>query len=465
MPEHDLIVIGAGPGGYVAAIRAAQLGLDVGIVEKEPALGGTCVRVGCIPSKALLESSERYAEAKAGLDAHGIEVGEVGLDVTKMQDRKDGVVKANTDGVAFLMKKNEIERYQGTGEITGPGTVVVHGEDGDTELAAEHVVIATGSHVASLPGVEIDGTTVVDSTGALAFDEVPERFVVIGAGYIGLELGSVWARLGAEVTVLEYLDRILPGMDAEIAREAKKTFERQGLTFRLGAKVTGVTTKGRGKKKRAVVEVEDGDPVEADRVLMAVGRTAHTQGLGLEEVGVELDEGGRVKVDDGFRTSVKGIYAIGDVIAGPMLAHRAEEDGVALAERIARGAGHVDYDLVPGVVYTEPEIATVGATEEALEEAGTPYRKGVFPYQANGRARAMASTSGKVKVLAHEETDRILGVHVIGARAGDLIAEAVAAMTFGASAEDLGRVVHAHPTLSEIVKEAALAAWDRPLHL
>jgi len=465
MPEHDLIVIGAGPGGYVAAIRAAQLGLDVGIVEKEPALGGTCVRVGCIPSKALLESSERYAEAKQGLGAHGVEVGEVGLDLKKMQERKDAVVKANTDGVAFLMKKNGIARYQGTGEITAPGTVGVHGEDGDTELAAEHVVIATGSRVASLPGVEIDGTTVVDSTGALAFDEVPERFVVIGAGYIGLELGSVWARLGAEVTVLEYVDRVLPGMDAEIAREAKKAFERQGLTFRLGAKVTGVTTKGRGKKKRAIVEVEDGEPVEADKVLMAVGRAPNTEGLGLEALGVELDERGRVKVDGGFRTNVKGIYAIGDVTYGPMLAHKAEEDGVALAERISGGTGHVDYDLVPGIVYTEPEIASVGATEEALKEAGTPYRKGVFPYQANGRARAMAATSGKVKVLAHDETDRILGVHVIGARAGDLIAEAVAAMTFGASAEDLGRVVHAHPTLSEIVKEAALAAWDRPLHV
>jgi dihydrolipoamide dehydrogenase len=465
MPEHDLIVIGAGPGGYVAAIRAAQLGLDVGIVEKEPALGGTCVRVGCIPSKALLESSERYAEARAGLDEHGIALGEVGLDLAAMQARKDAVVRANTDGVAFLMKKNEIARYHGTGEITAPGTVVVHGQDGDTELAAEHVLIATGSRVAGLPGVEIDGTTVVDSTGALAFDEVPDRLVVIGAGYIGLELGSVWARLGAEVTVLEYLDRVLPGMDAEIAREAKKAFQKQGITFQLGTKVTGVSRKGRGTKTRARVEVENGEPVEAEKVLMAVGRAPVTEGVGLEAVGVELDERGRIRVDDAFRTSVKGIYAIGDVIRGPMLAHKAEEDGVAAVEGIVNGHGHVDYGLVPGIVYTEPEIASVGATEEALKEAGTPYRKGVFPYQANGRARAMAATAGKVKVLAHAETDRILGVHVIGARAGDLIAEAVAAMSFGASAEDLGRVVHAHPTLSEIVKEAALAAWDRPLHV
>ncbi|MEX2501336.1 MAG: dihydrolipoyl dehydrogenase [Trueperaceae bacterium] len=465
MHQHDLIIIGAGPGGYVAAIRGAQLGMDVAIVEKEATLGGTCVRVGCIPSKALLESSERYAEAKHGLDEHGIGLGKVKLDLAAMQKRKDGVVKANTDGVAFLMKKNKVTRYAGTGEITGPGEVVVHGEDGDTELAAEHVVIATGSKVTSLPGIEVDGTTVVDSTGALAFDAVPKRLVVIGAGYIGLELGSVWARLGSEVTVLEYLDRILPGMDAEIAKEAKKTFEKQGLTFHLGSKVTGVSTKGRGKKKVATVEIGGADPVEAEKVLVAVGRVPNTDGLGLDAVGIDTDERGRIAVDDGFSTSAKGFYAIGDVIQGPMLAHKAEEDGVALVERLATGAGHVDYDLVPGIVYTEPEIATVGRSEEALTEAEVPYVKGVFPYMANGRARAMGRTEGKVKILAHADTDRILGVHIIGSRAGDLIAEAVAAMTFGASSEDLARTVHAHPTLSEVVKEAALAAYDRPLHL
>jgi len=469
MPEHDLIVIGAGPGGYVAAIRAAQLGLDVGIVEKEAELGGTCVRVGCIPSKALLESSERYAEAKHGLVAHGIELGEVGLDLAAMMKRKDAVVKANTDGVAFLMKKNKVTRYTGTGRITGPGTVVVRGgeggDDGEQELAAEHVLIATGSSVATLPGVEIDGEVVVDSSGALAFDEVPGRFVVIGAGYIGLELGSVWQRLGSEVTVLEYLERVLPGMDAELAKEANKVFAKQGMRFQLGAKVTGVEVKGKGAKRHAVVHVEGHDPVEADRVLVAVGRTPNTAELGLDDVGVELDERGRVKVDEAFRTSVNGIYAIGDVIAGPMLAHKAEEDGVAAVERIVTGAGHVDYDLVPGIVYTEPEIATVGKSEEALKEEGVPYVKGVFPYQANGRARAMDRTGGKVKVLAHAETDRLLGVHIIGARAGDLIAEAVTAMTFGASAEDLARTVHAHPTLSEAVKEAALAASGAALHI
>ena len=465
MAAHDLLVIGAGPGGYVAAIRAAQLGLNVGIVEKEPALGGTCVRVGCIPSKALLESSERYAEAKAGLDAHGITLGEVGLNLATMLERKDAVVKANTDGVAFLMKKNKITVHAGTARITGPGSVTVHGEDGDTEVIAENVLIATGSRVAGLPGVEVDGTTVVDSTGALEFDAVPERLVVIGAGYIGLELGSVWSRLGSEVTVLEYLDRILPGMDAELAREAQKAFTKQGLSFRLGTKVTGVSVKGRGTKKRATVQIDGADPVEADKVLLAVGRVPNTEGLGLDAVGIETDERGRIVVGDDFGTSAAGFYAIGDVIAGPMLAHKAEEDGVAAVEGIVAGHGHVDYGLVPGIVYTEPEIATVGASEEALKEAGTPYRKGVFPYQANGRARAMDRTGGKVKILAHAETDRILGVHIIGAHAGDLIAEAVTAMTFAASAEDLARTVHAHPTLAEIVKEAALGVAGASLHI
>lgn len=465
MPEHDIVIIGAGPGGYVAALRAAQLGLDVGVVEREEALGGTCVRVGCIPSKALLESSARYYEARHELAQHGIGVEGLNLDLEAMLKRKDQVVKANTDGVAMLFDKNGVHRYRGDGEITGPGTVVVRGDDGATELAAEHVVIATGSTVSSLPGVEVDGRIVVDSAQAQTFDEVPARLAVIGAGYIGLELGSVWARLGAEVTVVEYLDRVLPGMDAEIAREARKAFERQGITFRLGSKVTGVEAKGRGEKRRGIVSVEDGEPVEAERVLVAVGRKANVEGLGLDALGVERDDAGRVVVDGNFRTSVAGVYAIGDAIAGPMLAHKAEEDGVALVEKIATGAGHVDYDLVPGVVYTEPEIATVGKNEEELKELGVAYRRGSFPYRANGRARAMGHTFGRVKVLADEATDRILGVHIIGARAGDLIAEAVAAMTYGASSEDLARTVHAHPTLAEIVKEAALAVDGRALHM
>ncbi|MDR9390623.1 MAG: dihydrolipoyl dehydrogenase [Trueperaceae bacterium] len=462
---HDLVVVGAGPGGYVAAIRGAQLGLDVAIVEKEPTLGGTCLRVGCIPSKALLESSEQYHHAGHGLAVHGVHVDPPTLDLDAMMARKDAVVQANTDGVAFLMKKNGVTRYAGTGRLTGPGEVVVDGEDGPTALAAEHVLLATGSRPAALPGVEVDGTVVVDSSGALAFDAVPKRLAVIGAGYIGLELGSVWSRLGSEVTVLEYADRILPGMDAGLAKQARTTFTKQGLHFRLGARVTGVTLKGRGRTRRAVVAVDGGDDVEAERVLLATGRIPNTEGLGLEAVGVATDDRGRIEVDGRFATNVPGVYAIGDVIAGPMLAHKAEEDGVAAVEGIVTGVGHVDYDLVPGVVYTDPEIATVGASEEALKAAGTPYVKGAFPYQANGRARALEATGGKVTILAHADTDRILGVHVIGAHAGDLIAEAVAAMTYGASAEDLARTVHAHPTLAETLKEAALAVHDRALHV
>lgn len=463
MPTHDLVVIGGGPGGYVASLRAAQLGFDVACVEFEQALGGTCVRVGCIPSKALLESSERYHQAHSGeLERHGVSVKSVSLDLAAMQARKEEVVKANSDGVAFLFKKNKVERYRGRGEITAPGRVRVHGQgEGEvTELDCKHIVIATGSSVATLPGVEL-GDRVGSSTDALAYGEVPKRLVVIGAGYIGLELGSVWRRLGSEVTVLEYFDRILPGMDAELAKEALKAFKKQGMEFRLGAKVTGTSA----KKSGVSVEIEGEDPVEADRVLVAVGRKPNTEGLGLEAVGVDIDERGRIEVDSRFRTNVKGIYAIGDVIAGPMLAHKAEDEGVALAEMLAGRAGHVDYDVIPGIVYTEPEIATVGKSEEQLKEEGVEYRKGVFPYLANGRARALGATEGKVKVLAHAKTDRILGVHIIGARAGDLIAEAVAAMSFGASSEDLARTIHAHPTLSELLREAALAVEGRALHV
>jgi dihydrolipoamide dehydrogenase len=463
MPRHDIIVIGGGPGGYVASLRAAQLGFDVACVELEEALGGTCVRVGCIPSKALLESSERYHQAHTGveLEDHGVVTKGATLDLARMLARKDEVVKANSDGVAFLFKKNKVERYLGRGELIAPGRVRVHGQGEPEELEAEHVIIATGSSVAGLPGVEFDGDRVGSSTDALAYGEVPGRLIVIGAGYIGLELGSVWRRLGSEVTVLEYFDRILPGMDLDLAKDALKAFRKQGIEFRLGVKVTGARAEGEG----AVVEMEGGERLEADRVLVAVGRKPNTEALGLDSVGVERDERGRVRVDERFRTNVAGVYAIGDVIAGPMLAHKAEEEGVALVEMLAGKAGHVDYGVIPGIVYTEPEIATVGRSEEQLKEDGVAYRKGVFPFQANGRARALGATEGKVKILADAGSDRILGVHIIGARAGDLIAEAVAAMSFGASSEDLARTVHAHPTLSELVREAALAVDGRALHI
>ncbi len=458
--QHDLVVIGAGPGGYVAAIRAAQLGLDTACIDKEARLGGTCLRVGCIPSKALLESSEHFHHLQSGaLADQGIKTGEVELDLAAMLARKDKVVTDLTDGVAGLFQKNGVTRYHGAARLEGPGKVVVEGED-QVAIEAKHVLIATGSVSASLPGVELDGEVVGDSTTALGYPEVPGHLVVIGAGYIGLELGSVWKRLGAQVTVVEYLDRILPGTDAEIAREAQKLLKRQGLKFKLKAKVTGA----RRTEQGAVVEIEGQEPLAADRVLVAVGRKPFTDGLGLESLGIELDERGRIPVDDHFQTRAAGVYAIGDVIAGPMLAHKAEEEGTACVERIATGWGHVDHAVIPGVVYTDPEIASVGQTEEQLKEAGTPYRKGVFFFRANSRARAVGKIDGRVKILAHQETDRVLGVHMIGASAGELIAEAVAAMAFGASSEDIARVCHAHPTLAETVKEAALAVDGRPIH-
>ncbi len=459
--RHDLIVIGAGPGGYVAAIRAAQLGFDVACIDENDKLGGTCLRVGCIPSKALLISSEKYAEARRDLGKHGLALSGLTLDLAAMMKRKDAVVKANTDGINFLFKKNKITHYQGRGEITAPGKVLVHGKDGDIELEAERILIATGSRSAPLRGVEVDGERIVTSTEALSFSEVPEKLLVIGAGIIGLELGSVWSRLGSQVTVLEYLDRILPTMDGEIAREALKLFKKQGIAFELGARVTGATVEN-GKAK---VAVEGKEPFEADKVLVAVGRLPNTEGLGLERVGIETDERGGIKVDERFQTSVPGIYAVGDVIGRLMLAHEAEEEGIACVEMIATGAGHVDYNSIPAVVYTAPEIAAVGKTEEQLKEEGIPYKKGSFPYMANGRARALGHTEGKAKILAHERTDRILGVHIIGHAAGDLIAEAAVAMAFGASAEDVARASHAHPTLAEILKEAALAVDGRALHI
>lgn len=459
---HDLVVIGAGPGGYVAAIRAAQLGLNVGVIEKESRLGGTCLRIGCIPSKALLESSELFHETKHSFAAHGIVAKEVALDLKAMLARKDGVVDQLTKGIAGLLKKNKITRYEGLGRLSGPGAVEVVGADGKvTALTAKNVLIATGSTSATLKGIELDGDKVGTSTEALSWPAVPGHLVVIGAGAIGLELGSVWCRLGAKVTVLEYLDRILPANDAEIAKDAQKVLAKQGLTFKLGVKVTGA----RATKDGAVVEIEGQQPISCDRVLVSVGRKPHTDGLGLDKLGITLDPKGRIPVDAHFRTAAAGVFAIGDVIPGPMLAHKAEEEGVACVEQIVTGYGHVNYDAIPNVVYTHPEVAGVGKTEEELVAAGIPCKKGAFPFLANGRAKALGQTDGKVKILAHKETDRILGVHILGPRAGDLIAEAVAAMEFGASAEDLARTCHAHPTLAEVVKEAALAVDGRALHI
>lgn len=459
--QHDLVVVGAGPGGYVAAIRAAQLGLDTACVEKEPALGGTCLRVGCIPSKALLESSERYFEAKHHLGVHGVKVSGVELDLAALMKHKDATVSALTQGVKGLFRKNKVARYEGHGRLDGPGRVVVDGADGTTVLRAKHVIIATGSTVARLPGVEFDGDRIGGSTEALSYPEVPGHLVVIGAGYIGLEMASVWSRLGSRVTVLEYLDRILPGMDGELAKTAKRVFEKQGLTFHLGTRVTGARVEGEG----CVVEVDGRDPIRCDRVLVAVGRVPYTEGLGLETLGLRLDERGRIPVDDHYRTAADGVYAIGDVIAGPMLAHKASEEGIACVEHIVTGYGHVNYDAIPGIVYTHPEVASVGRTEEELQAAGVAYRKGRFPFTANGRARALGETDGFVKILSDEKTDRVLGAHIIGPRAGDLIAEMAVAIELGASAEDIARSSHAHPTLAECIKEAALAADGRPIHI
>ncbi|MEY2936527.1 MAG: Dihydrolipoyl dehydrogenase [Pseudomonadota bacterium] len=452
--QFDLVVIGAGPGGYVGAIRAAQLGMKVACVEFESALGGTCLRVGCIPSKALLESSHLYHKAKHELTQFGIDVGSVKLNLPAMLKKKSDVVGQLTTGVAGLFKKNKVTHVKGKGRIEAPGRVVVDLTEGGTqELTTKNILIATGSSVARLPGVELDGDRIGTSTEALSYPEVPGHLVVIGAGVIGLELGSVWQRLGAKVTVVEYADRILPGMDQELGTIAKKILEKQGLVFKLGARVKSAVRADKGCK----VEVEGGDPISCDRVLLAVGRVPYTEGLGLAKVGVTMGKRGDVVVDDHFQSSVPGIFAIGDVIRGAMLAHKAEEEGVACAEYIATGYAHIDYDSIPSVVYTHPEIASVGKSEEQLKEAKVEYKKGWFPFSANGRAKAIGSTDGRVKVLADAKTDRVLGVHIVGAAAGDLIAEAAVAMAFGASSEDIARASHAHPSLSEAVKQASLA--------
>lgn len=465
--DFDVVIIGGGPGGYVAAIRAAQLGLRTGCVEKRGALGGTCLNVGCIPSKFLLHTSHLYAEATGHFGDLGIQVNDAKVDLETMMARKTKVVDGLTKGVESLFKKNGVEYVKGTGRIDGPGRVVVDLADGgERVLSAGSIVIATGSEPIPLTGVEIDEERIVSSTGALALGEIPERMVVIGAGVVGLELGSVWSRLGAQVTVLEYMDHILPGLDREIGKQAQRILKKQGLTFVLSANVTGASN----KKSGVTVTYEpraggDAEQVEANVVLVAIGRRPYTTGLGLEELGVETDEAGRVAVDGNYRTSVEGIYAIGDCIPGPMLAHKAEEDGIACVEIIAGQTGHVDYDRVPTVVYTWPEIACVGRNEEELKEAGVAYRVGKFPFQANSRGRTTGDTDGLVKVLADEETDRVLGVHIVGPIAGDLIMEAVIAMEFGASAEDIARTCHHHPGMGEAVKEAALAVHDRPIHI
>ncbi len=459
---YDLIIIGAGPGGYVCALRAAQLGLKVACVEKRATLGGTCLNIGCIPSKALLQSSENFEEASHSFADHGVMIDSVKLDLARMQARKDQVVAANVKGVEFLFKKNKVTWLKGAARIASPGQVEVDG----TAYETKAIVIATGSESIPLPGVDVDERAIVSSTGGLELDAVPKRMVVIGGGYIGLELGSVWRRLGAEVTVVEFLDRLVPGMDTEIGKTFERVLGKQGIKFRLKTKVTGAR-QGNDGVTLTVEPAEGGEAEEinADVVLVAIGRRPYYGGLGLEETEVELDERGRVKIDAHYATNVAGIYAIGDVITGPMLAHKAEEEGVALAEIIAGQAGHVNYGVIPGVVYTWPEVASIGMTEEQLKHDGVAYKVGKFPFTANGRARAMGATDGFVKILADKTTDQILGAHIIGPDAGTLIAEIATAMEFGASSEDVGRTCHAHPSLNEAVKEAALAVEGRALHV
>ncbi len=464
--SYDLVVIGTGPGGYVCAIRAAQLGLKVAVVEKRKTHGGTCLNVGCIPSKALLHASEMFEEAGHTFEKLGIVVGKPKLDLKAMMAHKQETIDANVTGVGFLLKKNKIDAFHGTASIPAAGKVVVTAEDGKTqEIETKNIVIATGSESAPLPGVTVDEKIVVTSTGALEIGSVPKELVVVGAGVIGLEIGSVWSRLGAKVTVVEFLDRILPGMDGEVAKQFQRILEKQGFTFQLGSKVTKVET----AKKGATVTVEpaaggEAKTLNADIVLVAIGRRPNTDGLGLDKAGVATERG-RVVIDDHFKTNVAGIYAIGDVVRGPMLAHKAEDEGVAVAEIIAGKHGHVNYDAIPGIVYTAPEVAAIGKTEEELKAAGVAYKVGKFPFTANGRARAMRHTDGFVKVLADAATDRVLGCHIIGPHAGDLIAEVTVLMEFGGSSEDLARTCHAHPTLAEAVKEAAMAVEKRQIHM
>ena len=464
---YDLVVIGTGPGGYVCAIRAAQLGLKTAVVEKDKTFGGTCLNVGCIPSKALLHASELYEDAGHSFGKMGIRVGAPALDLPTMMKFKDEGVDGNVKGVAFLLKKNKVDSFQGVGRIAAPGKVEVKSADGRTEtIETKTIVIATGSDVARLKGIAIDEKRIVSSTGALTLPAVPAKLLVVGAGVIGLELGSVWRRLGAQVLVVEFLDRILPGMDLDVARNFQRILQKQGIAFRLSSKVTAIDSSG--PALRASVEPAAGgsaETVEADVALIAIGRVPYTEGLGLETVGVKLDNRGRIAVDAHFATNVPGIFAIGDVIAGPMLAHKAEDEGVAAAEIIAGRAGHVNYDVIPNVIYTFPEVASIGKSEEELKAAGVAYNIGKFPFMANGRAKVNQTTDGFVKILADAKTDRVLGVHILGPDAGNMIAEAAVAMEFGASSEDIARTCHAHPTLTEAVKEAAMAVEKRSIHM
>ena len=465
MSEFDLIVIGSGPGGYVAAIRGAQLGLKTAIIEKHKSLGGTCLNIGCIPSKALLNSSHHLAFAKKEAASHGVLVGEVKLDLPTMLKRKDKTVAQLTGGVAFLMKKNKVDVFRGEGRVTAAGKVSVKAADGTTQdLQTKHIILATGSVPIDLPNMPVDGVTTVTSTEALSFDRVPEKFVVIGGGAIGLELGSVWARLGSQVTLVEFLPRIAPGFDLELAKELQKSLEKEGLKFLLETKVNGIQVKDGKASVQATGKDGKEMVLEADKVLVAVGRKGFLGSAVSDELGLALDERKRIKVDEHFHTNVPGVYAIGDVIAGPMLAHKAEEEGIACVERIAGKAGHVNYDVIPGVIYTHPEVASVGLSEDQAKEKGLEVNVGRFPFRANGRALASDSAEGFVKLIADAKTDRLLGAHVICPAAGELIQEAVSVMEFGGSSEDLARTVHAHPTLSEAVKEAALAVEKRAIH-
>jgi dihydrolipoamide dehydrogenase len=464
--HFDLIIIGAGPGGYVAAIRAAQLGLKTACIEKRGTLGGTCLNVGCIPSKALLHSSEKFEEAQSHLAEHGVKVGKVELDLKTLMARKDKVVDGLTKGIAGLFKKNKVTGITGSARIVKPGEVVVSADGKDTSYTADNIIIATGSAVTPLPGVEIDEDRIVSSTGALSLTKVPKHLVVVGGGYIGLEMGSVWRRLGSKVTVVEFLDAIVPNMDGEVCKAMHKTLAKQGMEFKLGTKVTGA----KATKTKVALTVEpaaggDAETIDCDIVLVSIGRVPFTANLGLAEIGVEMDKRGVIQVDNNFKTNIDGIYAIGDVIPGPMLAHKAEEEGIACVERLAGQATHINYDAIPSVVYTWPEAASVGKTEEQLKDAGIDYNKGNFPFMANSRARANGDSEGFVKILADAATDEVLGVHIIGPDAGTMIAELALAMEFGASSEDIARTCHAHPTLNEAVKEAALAVEGAPIHM
>ena len=466
MATYDLVVIGTGPGGYVCAVRASQLGLKVAVVEKNAALGGTCLNVGCMPSKELLHASEMFEEAGHSFAKMGVSVSSPKLDLPAMMNFKQQGIDGNVKGVEFLMKKNKIDVLKGTGKILGTGKVEVSADGKSQVVETRNIVIATGSDIARLKGIEIDEKRIVSSTGALSLEKVPGRLLVIGAGVIGLELGSVWRRLGSEVMVVEFLDRILPGMDGEVARQFQRILEKQGFAFKLGSKVTGV--EANSKALLAKIEPASGgaaETIEADVVLVCIGRVPYTDALGLKEAGVALDNRGRVQIDPNFATSLKGVYAIGDVVAGPMLAHKAEDEGVAVAEIIAGQAGHVNYDVIPGVVYTTPEVSSVGKTEEELKQAGVAYTVGKFPFTANGRSKVNQTTDGFVKILADAKTDRVLGVHIIGREAGEMIHEACVLMEFGGSAEDLARTCHAHPTRSEAIKEAALAVGKRAIHM